>query len=883
MKDKRRDLTRRGFIKTSARTGGAFWLMNETRETVAAQIQNQKLPASSVKNEPLEPLDLSPAQWLWYPSERCLPNTFVLFRRALHLNHKPRRATGWIVADSRYLLKVNGERIQWGPAPSDPRYLAADPIDLTDVLQRGENVIGAQVLFYGHGDGTSPIGKPGFLFRLEIVSEDGKQVIASDENWLAHLARAWRPGQYKRWYLRSLQEDFDVRLYPEGWTSPDWKTNEDWLPAMKLDCPPDKTPVTSSYRDYLFDTRAERNVSALRPREIPLLKESIVPALRLAESFSLSWQRPPVEYFESLTPNAFTVIARDIIKDAKNGTWQTRLGPERAAVALNFEFSEQMVGWPRFTIEAPEGTIIELMTQEAHQVGGPVLLNTHFYAWTRFTCRAGVNQFESFDYESFRWLQLHIRNTQGGEIKISDVGIRRRMFPWPAEPKVVCAEDAAVQRLMNACLNTLHNSAQETIVDGMGRERQQYSGDCGHQLHPLLLNFGEKRLPARYLKTYSQGMTVAGYFLDSWPAYDRLSRLAQRELQLTQWGPILDHSVGFNFDCFHYYNYTGDLRALVEPYPRLLRFVKFLMAMQGEDGLLPVENLGVPTVWVDHEAYQQQRHKQCAFNLYAAAMLMHALAPLCHAFNDTATERAVHELGERILAATIKHFWSEQPGIFIVNLPWLDNEKQVRLCDRSLSTAILYDQCPQGKINSALQALAERPREMGFSYPANAGWRLWALAKGGRADVILPEWRSEWATLPSVVLNNTLQENWKAAPDSGAQWSHCAVAPLYVMTMSIAGIKPLEPGFARCEIRPQLADLKHLALTTQTVRGPVDFLARGPLGNREISVSLPSQCEGELVVKKDEQLALPVISSAAELTRYRLPAGKTTTFRLKYS
>ena len=44
------------------------------------------------------------------PSERCLPNTFVLFRRELRLEEPPRRATGWIAADSRYRLDVNGQR-----------------------------------------------------------------------------------------------------------------------------------------------------------------------------------------------------------------------------------------------------------------------------------------------------------------------------------------------------------------------------------------------------------------------------------------------------------------------------------------------------------------------------------------------------------------------------------------------------------------------------------------------------------------------------------------------------------------------------------------------------------------------------------------------------
>jgi len=63
-------------------------------------------------------LDLSPAKWLWYPGDRTLPNTFVLFRRVLKLSEKPRKATGWIIGESRYQLEVNGRRIQWGPAPN---------------------------------------------------------------------------------------------------------------------------------------------------------------------------------------------------------------------------------------------------------------------------------------------------------------------------------------------------------------------------------------------------------------------------------------------------------------------------------------------------------------------------------------------------------------------------------------------------------------------------------------------------------------------------------------------------------------------------------------------------------------------------------------------
>lgn len=69
-----------------------------------------------------EEISLSPGKWIWYPSARTLSNTFVLFRREFYLEELPEQAEGWITADSRYALFLNGRRVQWGPAPADPMH-----------------------------------------------------------------------------------------------------------------------------------------------------------------------------------------------------------------------------------------------------------------------------------------------------------------------------------------------------------------------------------------------------------------------------------------------------------------------------------------------------------------------------------------------------------------------------------------------------------------------------------------------------------------------------------------------------------------------------------------------------------------------------------------
>jgi hypothetical protein len=232
----------------------------------------------------------------------------------------------------------------------------------------------------------------------------------------------------------------------------------------------------------------------------------------------------------------------------------------------------------------------------------------------------------------------------------------------------------------------------------------------------------------------------------------------------------------------------------------------------------------------------------------------------------------------------VARFWSPERNLFINNLPWLSQEAGPRTCDRSLSTAILFEQCPGGRSTEALRELVECPPEMGFSYPANACWRLWALARYGRGDVIVADLRKRWAPMESVLANNTLQEEWHSKPDSNQQWSHCAVVPLYMAFHGLMGLRPLEPGFRRFEVRPQTGDIESLDLTAFTVQGPVSMRSRKGAGRVEVTLGLPPGGQGELVLPDGEAVGLPEAQGPAPPghRRYRLPRGGPVTLLLKH-
>lgn len=821
-------------------------------------------------------LDLSPAKWIWYPAGRTLQNTFVLFRKDIVLDKKPHKAIGWILADSRYRLFVNGKRIQWGPAPSDPRWQEADPIDLTAFLTEGKNVIAVEVCFFGSGDGTHPMGKPGFILNLDMDQEK----LVTDASWDCFLAKSWRPGQYKRWFLRSLQEEFDARLYPYGWDTSDFKPDENWTKAILVSQDGKEPSVCNSSSEYVWEIFGDKQLSEIRKRSIPTMREFDFHVTTLEESMWIHWKRPAEDYFDLLVSDAFETIDKPITRSLGDGEWE--ISPQgNYAAALTFSFPEQGVGWPHFTIDAPEGTIVELLVHEAHQKGGPALINSHFNSWSRFICKEGINHFETFDFESFRWLQLHIRNFNR-PIKIASVGMRRRIYPWKSEPTIVISDDT-IQHVVNAAVNTLFNCAQETLVDGMARERQQYSGDGSHQLHAVIQTLGDITLPYRFVNTFSQGLSIDGYFMDSWPAWDRLARTVERQMHLTGWGPILDHSIGFCFDAFHYYMYTGDLQGLKEVYPRLLSFFSYLYKLTDKsEHLVPVENLGMCSVYIDHEAYKQTKHKQLALNLYIVAMCRNALSTLCQAFGDTQKADEINQYAADILQGCIQKFWDKEQQVYVNNLPWKDEEGEIRYCDRSLATALIFDLCPNGETAKALNLLEQSPAEMGVSYPCNAVWPLWALVKYRKINTVLSDLREKWGNMSSVWANNTLQEFWQAYPDEGSQWSHCAMYPLIALNQGIAGVYPLKPGCERIKMEPQLGDLEHIRFDVQTLKGAIQFSAQGIKGKRELRLQVPDSLSIELRLDKREKVDLPLLRTEKDgINVYKITHPGSYVLKLK--
>ena len=89
----------------------------------------------------------------------------------------------YVSADSKYKLWVNGVPGGRGPARFDPDHQMYDTIDLSALIKPGENVIAAEVIYWGRGEPSR--GGPIFQMsaRPAFVLESAE--VKSDNTWKA--------------------------------------------------------------------------------------------------------------------------------------------------------------------------------------------------------------------------------------------------------------------------------------------------------------------------------------------------------------------------------------------------------------------------------------------------------------------------------------------------------------------------------------------------------------------------------------------------------------------------------------------------------------------------------------------------------------------------
>lgn len=162
----------------------------------------------------------------WIGSEHCqsTPNTWLCFRKTVHLPGVPGEMIANIAVDSKYWLWINGKMVVFegglkrGSAPGATYY---DQVDIAPYLEKGENTIALLVWHFGK-NGFSHVnsGTAALLF----CAQGANLSIVSDKSWQCSVYRAYQNTEapFPNYRLSESNIRFDARKELAGWNMPDF-------------------------------------------------------------------------------------------------------------------------------------------------------------------------------------------------------------------------------------------------------------------------------------------------------------------------------------------------------------------------------------------------------------------------------------------------------------------------------------------------------------------------------------------------------------------------------------------------------------------------------------------------------------------------------------
>jgi len=164
---------------------------------------------------------------IWAGSETKSEGVAVTFRKTFEVTETPRTATLSIFADARYILWVNGQYVERGPARFQPNGPEYDTVEIASQLHAGTNILA--LLVVGNLSGGKVIRHvPGLTATLAC---DGREVLRTDASWKCTLKNPYQ--KVRATWPDLYDERVDARISGGDWTTVAYDDHE-WSPANRI-------------------------------------------------------------------------------------------------------------------------------------------------------------------------------------------------------------------------------------------------------------------------------------------------------------------------------------------------------------------------------------------------------------------------------------------------------------------------------------------------------------------------------------------------------------------------------------------------------------------------------------------------------------------------
>lgn len=152
-------------------------------------------------------------------------NRHILFRKKFDCDKLSKNAKIYISADDYYKLYINGKFVAQGPAPSYHFRYNYNVIDVSEFLQKGENLIAVHTLYQGLINRVWQSGDNRHGLILDLVIDE-KTIVASDESFKTSPHTAYTE-MGTCGYQTQFLEKYNSNAAEVGFASP-WFNDSAW-------------------------------------------------------------------------------------------------------------------------------------------------------------------------------------------------------------------------------------------------------------------------------------------------------------------------------------------------------------------------------------------------------------------------------------------------------------------------------------------------------------------------------------------------------------------------------------------------------------------------------------------------------------------------------
>jgi hypothetical protein len=731
-------------------------------------------------------------------------------RRELTLPAKPRVFRVRVSADNRFVLYVNQRRVGAGPARGNLDHWRFEVFDLAPFLEKGVNVIAAQVWNDAAAAPLAQISSGHTGFWLSADDAGQSALVDTNTGWQVRVdtSRSVEPGMAQirqalgqGFYAAGPAETIDAAQHLANWADRATQA-EGWQPATLID--------------------AHSSTWKLVPDSLPPMRFERVPTGRVARA-------------SGVTADGFPGRSISI--------------PAHSEARILLDAGRVLAAYPVLVLSGGAGAQVKVTYVEALYDAKVTLNDPQAPRRARFSDRATVQdglalgltdtfepdgaahrRLHPFWWRAWRFAEITVR-TASAPLTLDDFETWETGYPFKQQGRFI-SSDAELNALWRVGWRTAQLDAHETYMDTAYWEQLQYIGDTRIQMLISYAVAGDPRLAIQALEVVDHSRVVAGLPQSAWPG---VLKQVIPPFALLWIGSLHD-----------YWMYQPDTAVLQRTLNGTRAVLDEFAGYVQPSGLVRLTT-GWPFVdWrpgLDGWAYRDKPLVSCIVTMQYVGALSEA-ADLEQALGDPKRVERYRSAAARVREGLNKECWSADRGLYA------DTPEKNQFSQHGAVLAVLYDIAPPDRRKALLEKVTlptggiDAPN--GITSPSYyfSFYLARALDHAGLTDRyldLLQPWRA------------MLQRNfttWPETPDPSRSDTHAWSAhPTVGLMTYVAGIKPDAPGYARVRIEPHLGTLTTLDAAVAHPRGLIEtkYSLRGK--SLAATITLPEGLAGTFAWK----------------------------------